>query len=704
MFPNSILKKRTKSIFIGKPWPLGSTITSRGVNFCVAAPRAKQVDLILFRSPNDIEAQEIINLNKGHCSGDYWHVEVEGLAIGCCYGYRVIETNNEITARNYAKKILIDPCARALGGWDLYHRDAGIGTDSNIKNCLKSIVCERDEFDFTSHPRPRHKWNKSIIYELHVGAFTSSIESNIECRKKGTFLGLIDKLDYLKKLGITAIELLPVYAFDSNDAPQGLVNYWGYSPLNWFTPHHKYVMGDEPLDARSQFRELVAACHDKGIEVILDVVYNHTTEGNEKGPTLSWRGFDSNLYYYQDKEGKYQDVTGCGNTINANNPLVRKIIIESLRCWAIELGVDGFRFDLGIALSRGENLSPLDHPPLFEEIESDPFLSDLKLISEPWDCGGLYKLGDFPAKRVGTWNGKYRDGIRRFWKGDKNTVWNLKDLLNGSQEIYNGSYSKILRSINFITSHDGFTLNDLVSFNSKHNLSNGEDNCDGDNHNNSWNHGIEGPSTDLNLIALRSRQKKNFLTTLLLTPGVPMILMGDEVSRSQGGNNNSWCQNSPLGWMIWDKEKIDSDILTYTKKLLIVRDQLSELFTPIEPHSEKYLEDLIDTQKLWIQWHGVKLYKPDWSNWSHTISYSLNLGKNGSVMWAGFNAYNKKIVFELPKPINSWELLLNTSKGNPQDLSGKMNQLSNQKEIEIESRSQIILVAKKYYQKLKLSQ
>ena len=299
-------------------------------------------------------------------------------------------------------------------------------------------------------------------------------------------------------------------------------------------------------------------CHKNGIEVILDVVYNHTTEGDKNGPTISWKGFGESTYYHKNKQDEFLDVTGCGNTIAANHPIVRHLILESIRCWSNELGVDGFRFDLGIALSRGKDLAPLDLPPIFEEIESDPLLTDLKLISEPWDCGGLYRLSDFPAKRISTWNGHFRDDLRRFWKGDKNSTWPLKDRLVGNPGIYKDSKDSVKKSINLITSHDGFTLADLVSFNKKHNLSNGESNRDGENHNNSWNHGFEGPSTNQEIKELRLRQQRNLFSSLLLSPGVPMILMGDEVGRSQGGNNNAWCQNSPIGWMIWNHEDCDN--------------------------------------------------------------------------------------------------------------------------------------------------
>ncbi len=696
MPPASQLKKQIQKTHLGNAWPLGSSITPRGVNFSVLAPYATAIELLLFEHANDEKAATIINLNNENRSGDYWHIEVEGLREGSSYAYRVKSQGQyNHQTRNYSSKVLIDPCSRAISGWDVYQRDSTMGESGNQKTCLKSIVSERDSFDFDSHPRPRHPWTKTVIYELHVGGFTSNNDSGLEDNKKGTFLGLKEKIPYLKDLGITTIELLPVYSFDPSDAPFGLTNYWGYSPLNWFTPHHQYIAGKDPLDARKQFRNLVASCHDAGIEVLIDVVYNHTTEGNKEGPIISWRGFGEELFYYQDKDGNYLDVSGCGNSIAGNRPLVRELILESMRCWATELGVDGFRFDLGIALSRGEELIPLEKPPLFEQIEADPKLSDLKLVSEPWDCGGLYRLSDFPANRIGTWNGQFRDNLRKFWKGDKNSTWLLKDNLRGSPELYKGDQNRLQRSINFITAHDGFTLNDLVSFNIKHNLSNGEDNRDGENHNNSWNHGIEGPTTDQALIALRNRQKKNLLATTIFSPGVPMLLMGDEVSRSQGGNNNTWCQNNPLSWMIWGPDKCDVSLHLFVKKLLKIRSQFPELFS----YQNLLKEDLLDEQKssnqLWIQWHGVKLGKPDWSSWSHTISYSVNKGSQGALMWMGLNAYTQAMHFELPKPITPWERIINTASSSDQIPNKKREEFS-QSTVELESYSLTLMITNEY--------
>ena len=450
------------------------------MNFSLAAPAADRIELLLYRSGSDGAPERVIELDgRRHRSGDYWHVEVEGLNEGCCYGYRVFGPLAPGSHGFRPSKVLLDPAARAITGWDVYDRVLATGPSPNAHACLKAVVSERKRFDFESHPRPRHSWQRSVIYELHVGAFTRANDSGVDRSDRGTYRGVIEKLPYLQELGVTAIELLPVFSFDPADAPPGRDNVWGYSPLNWFTPHHGYCSVDDPLQGRNEMRQLVAACHDAGIEVLLDVVYNHTTEGNRHGPTLSWRGVADDTYYHQNSEGDYLDVSGCGNSIAANDPISTQLILESMRCWALELGVDGFRFDLGIALSRGTQLKPLDHPPLFTAMEADPELSDLKLVSEPWDCGGLYRLNDFPAKRIGTWNGHFRDELRRFWKGDEHTTWALAQRFKGSPDLYDGKAAAMGRSVNLITAHDGFTLADLVSYNRKHNLANGEDNRDG---------------------------------------------------------------------------------------------------------------------------------------------------------------------------------------------------------------------------------
>ncbi len=682
-------------IHLGSAWPLGSSITKKGVNFSVASPLASSIELLIFQNENDKQPREVIAMDNSHKSGDYWHVEVEGLTKGCHYCYRVLENSKREQTKFFHQKALLDPCSREISGWNVFKRDSASGTGGNIHNCLKSVVSERQDFDFYSHPRPKHPWNKTIIYELHVGGFTKQIKSGISDNKKGTFLGLIEKIPYLKDLGVTTIELLPIFAFDYSDAPKGLNNYWGYSPINWFTPHHQYIARNKHLRARDQFRSFVAACHDNDLEVILDVVYNHTTEGNEQGPIISWKGFGQSTYYHQNKEGKFLDVTGCGNTIAANNPLTRQLIIESMKCWATELGVDGFRFDLGITLSRGENLTPLESPPIFEDIESDPQLSGLKLISEPWDCGGLYKIADFPAKNIRTWNGHFRDDMRRFWNAEKNSTWPLKDRLMGSPEIYKDNINSSTKSINFISSHDGFTLLDLVSFKQKHNLSNGENNRDGENTNNSWNYGVEGPCTNKEIVKSRSKHQRNLITSLLLSPGIPMISMGDEVGRSQGGNNNAWCQDNPIGWMIWDENHCDNELRDFVKKIITIRKKLPLFFSPVR---NPITSPISDQQDLWIEWHGVKVNSPDWSSWSNTIAYSVNDPKEGAILWVGLNAYKQAMKFQIPVSRNPWIKLIDTSytsqKGQP------LKALDDKCAVYVESKSIVVISSKQYLQHL----
>ena len=669
-------------IVIGNPLPLGSSITSDGVNFSLVATNAEYIEILLFESKDSDFPKSIFKLGVQHNSGPYWHAEIKGLKEGCIYAYKIKQKEDSLN-NNYSNKVLIDPCSRGLIGWNKYKRQKAINELDNSNCCLKSVVCDRNKFNFKDYPRPKHSWENTIIYELHVEAFTQSSNSNEINDKESSFKKFLKKIPYLKELGITTIELLPIFCFDPTDGPNGLENFWGYSPINWFTPHFQYFSDESPKKTREEFRNFVELCHQSNIEVILDVVYNHTSEGDSKGPAISWKGIDENLYYFIDKNKIFQDVSGCGNTIAANRSLVRKLIIESLKCWAIELGVDGFRFDLGIALSRGENLIPLDNPPIFEDIECDPDLIDVKLISEPWDCGGLYKLSDFPSKKTLTWNGHFRDDVRKFWKADKDTAWNMSDKIKGSPSFYKDIKS-FPKTINFITSHDGFTLKDLVSFNVKHNFANKEQNRDGDNNNNSWNHGIEGPTSNVLINQLRKKQQKNLLFSLLISQGVPMLLMGDEIGRSQGGNNNSWCQNNSLGWMNWNKDQQDPDLLDFLKFLIKIRKKFIKFFNPINSKSISDSNDFIH-----YHWHGPKLEKPDWSSWSHTVAFSINKGKNNPLFWIGLNAYSKNIEFSLPKLKKSnWIKVIDTTKTNifkPHGVDGQS--------IDIENRSSILIIS-----------
>ncbi|KGF85388.1 glycogen debranching protein [Prochlorococcus marinus] len=664
----------------GKPFPLGSSLTSQGVNFSLIATNAEYVEILLFEKEDSISPKSIFKLDQTHNKGPYWHAEIKNLDEGCIYAFRVKQKNNEIN-NNYEKKVLLDPCSRGITGWESYKRENALKKQENTNSCLKSVVCDRKLFNFKDYPRPKHAWEETIIYELHIKSFTESIDKNESCFKK-----FLKKIPYLKELGITTIELLPIFCFDPTDAPNGLENFWGYSPINWFTPHFEYLSNESAEKNREEFRRLVEECHKANIEVILDVVYNHTSEGDSQGPAISWKGIDENLYYFIGEDKNYQDVSGCGNTIAANRGLVRKLIIESLKCWASEFGVDGFRFDLGIALSRGENLSPLENPPLFEDIECEPELIDIKLISEPWDCGGLYKLSDFPSKNTFTWNGHFRDDLRRFWKGDKDTAWNMSDKIKGSPSIYKED-NIFPKSINFITSHDGFTLKDLVTFNRKHNFANREQNRDGDNHNNSWNHGTEGPTTNLLINDLRKRQQKNLILSLLISKGVPMILMGDELGRSQGGNNNSWCQNNLLGWMNWEPIQQDLELLEYFKYVIKIRKKLINIFNPsFSPNNQTNKNIPI------YHWHGTKLDSPDWSSWSHTVAFSINKGNTNPLVWIGLNAYSKNIDFALPKCKYNWLKVIDTSM--PEIFEPL---IINEKSVSINSRSSLLIISEQVF-------
>ncbi len=667
-------------IYKGKPFPLGSSLTSKGVNFSLVATNAEYVEILLFESEDSVSPKTILQLDHNNNTGPYWHAEISNLKEGCIYAFRVKQKNNGVN-NNYEKKVLLDPCSRGITGWGSYIRENALKSHENTNSCLKSVVCNRKLFNFKDFPRPKHSWEETIIYELHIKAFTESTDEKESCFRK-----FLKKIPYLKELGITTIELLPIFCFDPTDAPNGLENFWGYSPINWFTPHFEYLSNESAEDNREEFRKLVEECHKADIEVILDVVFNHTSEGDSQGPAISWKGIDENLYYFIGKDKNYQDVSGCGNTIAANRGLVRKLIIESLKCWASEFGVDGFRFDLGIALSRGENLSPLDNPPIFDDIECEPELIDIKLISEPWDCGGLYKLSDFTSKKTFKSNGQYRDDLRRFCKGDKNTDWTMSDKIKGSKSIYKED-NIFPKSINFITSHDGYTLKDLVTFNRKHNFANKEQNRDGDNHNNSWNHGIEGPTTNSSINDLRKRQQKNLLLSLLISRGVPMLLMGDEIGRSQGGNNNSWCQNNLLGWMNWEHSHQDLELLNYLKYVIKIRKKLINIFNPSILSTHKNHDD---NPKYY--WHGTKLDSPDWSSWSHTVAFSINKGNTNPLVWIGLNAYSKSIDFHLPKCKYNWLKVIDTS------MPEIFEPLTiNEKSVSIKSRSSLLIISEKVF-------
>ena len=675
---------------LGRPCPLGAEARDGGVNFAVVAPEATHVELLLFDQGSSPAPSQTIHLGPAHRSGDVWHVFVDGMDIGCRYGYKV---HGPVGAGFNPAKVLLDPCARAIDGWSVYERQASVGKQSNLSSCLKGVVTERKAFNFTTAPRPRHPWRNTIIYELHAGGMTRGPGAPVPAEERGTLLGLCHLLPRLKSLGITTIELLPLQCFDPLTAPPGQQNYWGYAPINWFSLHPAYVVGNDPLQARQQMRTFVEACHKEDLEVLVDVVYNHTGEEGANGPTISWRGFGEQLYYFCNDTGCYQDVSGCGNSIAANRPHVQQLILESLRCWAVELGVDGFRFDLAAALTRGEHLAPLKEPPLFRALEADPLLADLKWTGEPWDCGGLYRLADFPAQRFGVWNGCFRDDLRRFWKGEKDTCWTMRQRLSGNRDLFAAAHVTPGRSIHFVTAHDGFTLQDLVSYNVKHNLANGENNRDGENHNHSWNCGVEGPSSDSLIQALRHRQVRNLITSLLLAPGVPLLWMGDEVNRSQGGNNNSWCQDNPVGWMAWEHNPAEQAMEHYVGRLNRLRRELGSWLNPSMLIQEQSPSPSVQPYR---QWHGPKLNRPDYGPWSHALAWSVHTATGDVVLWCGLNGFHESLQFELPRSRSGWHRLINTALPPGDDLPSSPSPWDQEGGVLLESHSLVLMVASRH--------
>jgi glycogen operon protein len=531
---------------------------------------------------------------------------------------------------------------------------------------MKSVVAAPAAYDWEGDRPLRRPFARTIIYEMHVQGFTQHPSSGVPEARRGTYAGVIDKIPYLRDLGVTAVELLPVFQFDSHDAPGGQRNYWGYQPVSFFAPHQAYSSRPDALGALDEFRDMVKALHRAGIEVILDVVFNHTTEGGHTGPTLCFRGLANEFYYIlQQDKSQYADFTGCGNTLNANQPIVRRMIQDSLRYWVTQMHVDGFRFDLASILSRDETGQPLQNPPVLWDIESDPPLAGTKLIAEAWDAAGLYQVGSFVGDTWQEWNGRFRDDLRRFWRGDDCTVPTLATRLLGSPDLFAHEEREAEQSVNFVTCHDGFTLNDLVSYNAKHNEANGENNRDGCNNNLSWNCGVEGPTDDPEIEALRSRQMKNFLTTLMMSAGTPMLLMGDEMRRSQGGNNNAFCgegDDSCLDWRLLERH---AGLHRFLSCLTALR-----LRPEIVDESQRLsLNQLLQWAN--IEWHGVALNRPDWSDGSHSLAFTARTPHWHFAIHGMFNAYWEPLTFELPcgaeEPYR-WQRCIDTALPSPYDI------------------------------------
>jgi isoamylase len=652
----------------GRSAPLGSTVCDAGVNFSLFSREALGVELLLFDRPDDPRPSHVISMDPSlNRTYYYWHAFVPAIQPGQVYAYRV---HGPFDPRNGLRfdheKVLLDPYGRASVLPRHYSRDAAFKAGENTSAAMKSVVSDPTKYDWEGDTPLRLPSSRTIVYEMHVRGFTRHPSSGVAENIRGTYRGLIEKISYLQQLGITAVELLPVFQFDEQDCPAGLVNYWGYAPVSFFAPHSAYSSRRDPLGPLDEFRDMVKALHRAGIEVILDVVFNHTAEGDHAGPTLCFRGIDNPTYYVLDQDrSHYANYSGTGNTLNSNHPIVRRLIVDSLRYWVEQMHVDGFRFDLASILARDSDGHLMSNPPILWDIETDPVLAGTKLIAEAWDAAGLYQVGSFIGDSWREWNGRFRDDIRSFFRAEEGSLAKFADRLVGSQEIYRHKEREAEQSVNFVTCHDGFTLNDLVSYNHKHNEANGEENRDGADENRSWNCGIEGPTDDPAVEKLRNRQVKNFLSATLFSLGLPMLLMGDEVRRTQHGNNNSYCQDNDANWFDWSLLAKHADVLRFVRLLTARR-----LLRGTEAERQRLtLAQLIS--KGIGGWHGVKLNEPDWGKNSHSVALSAELPMQGMRVYFIFNSYWEPLDFEL-QPVDydehSWRRWVDTSLDSPQDI------------------------------------
>ncbi|NEX21692.1 glycogen debranching protein GlgX [Thiorhodococcus mannitoliphagus] len=664
---------RTYRVLPGRRYPPGATVEDDGVNFSVFSRHAVGAELLLYHSASCETPFQIIPLDsKHHHTFFSWHALVVDLPPGTHYTWRM-EGPNDPHGHGWrfdSEIELVDPWARAVNvsSWNRWRRQReGVRPHDSPRGIVLA-----EEYDWEGDQPLRLPTEQSIIYELHVGGFTRHPSSGV--RHPGTFDGLVEKIPYLKELGITHVELMPVMAFDEQDVPDqvwdsGLRNYWGYSSFGFFSPHPGFCVTPEQGTHRRELRDMVKALHRAGIGVILDVVFNHTSEGGARGPTMTFKGFGNETFYCLDAldKGIYLDFTGCGNTVNANHPLVTHFILDALEYWVREMHVDGFRFDLASAMARDAEGRPMANPPVLWEIELSDTLAASKIIAEAWDAAGLYQVGSFPGYRWMEWNGRYRDSIRRFVRGDPGMVSEVATRLAGSSDLYEANLRKPINSVNFVTCHDGFTLWDLVSYDRKHNLANREGNRDGTNDNLSWNCGVEGETSDANVLALRRRQAKNLMTLLLLSQGIPMLLAGDEVLRTQQGNNNAWCQDNALSWLDWSLMERERAMLGFVRGLIALRKrhpslQRRHFFSgQLAPGAE--MPD--------VSWHGTKLDDPDWDDpelrW---LAFTLApVQQDEAILHVLINMDERARVFELPELGSAhWSVAVDTGRASPMDV------------------------------------
>lgn len=693
------------SVRAGTPLPFGVHHHGNGANFAIFSRNATRITLELFDHPGDDNPSRTIEMDPLHNrSGDVWHVWIKDVHPGQLYAYRVEGPYQPQEGLRFnANKRLLDPYATAITYLKNWSFDPAKGYDpgspqqdlslSGIDDAVNVplSIFTQDHFTWDESRRLNHPWSETIIYEVHVRGFTIDPSSGVS--HPGTYRGMIEKIPYLKSLGVTALELMPVQEFNENEMErvnpitgEKLENYWGYNPVSFFAPKASYCSSGKLGHQKLEFKEMVRAFHQTGIEVILDVVFNHTAEGNELGPTLCFRGLDNRIFYMLEENKRYyKDDTGTGNTINANHPVVRDFILDSLRYWTVEMHVDGFRFDLASVLGRDEHGNLLSNAPILERIAEDPILRDVKLIAEAWDAGGAYQVGSFSEKRWAEWNGRFRDDVRRFWRGDPGMRGAFASRICGSSDIYQGSGKGPESSINFITCHDGFTLNDLVSFNQKHNQANGQDNRDGMDENYSFNYGTEGVTTDSELERIRVQQIKNFLLTLFISRGVPMLLGGDEFRRTQGGNNNAYCQDNSTSWCDWDFLNKHQDIFRFTHEMIAFRKS-----HPVLSRETFYTgED--------IQWFDSQGNAPDWFALQDKCLACRLKDPQDQELFLIFNPANEGQKFKLPtaRSGRNWRLMVDTSRPSPEDISsaGKGKLIETQDVFLADAHSSAILIA-----------
>jgi glycogen operon protein len=696
---------RELRVLPGRPIPLGVIETRRGLNFAVFSAHATAMALVLFAPRRDAPVLELPLDSDVHRTGHVWHIELGGLDGGTRYGWRAARSDEPQPIHRFEPDtVLIDPYATALTGGSRWAetppRDGEQGASRYPRR--RSLYVTR-EFDWDNTAPPHIPLSDKVIYELHVRGFTRDPSSGVA--HPGTYLGLIEKIPYLLELGVTTVELLPVYEFNELENPhvnpltgERLVNFWGYSPINFFAPKAAYAADGYDGAQVAEFRTMVREFHRAGLEVFLDVVFNHTGEGAlpPGAPALSWRGLDNATYYILDPlTGAYRDYSGCGNTLNCNHPVVRNLILDALRYWVAEMHIDGFRFDLASILNRGRDGEVLPNPPVLERIAYDPVIADATLIAEAWDAAGLYQVGRFPSwQRWAEWNGPFRDDVRRFVRGDGGWTAALASRLAGSSDLFAHSGRTPAHSINFVTAHDGFTLADLVAYDHKHNRANGENDRDGMDDNLSWNGGVEGPSDDPAIRRLRSQQMRNHLTLLLCAQGTPMLLAGDELGRTQHGNNNAYCQDNPTSWLDWTLGERNADLLRFTRQLIAFRRA-----HPVLRQGE-YLSGEVGGphQRPDVMWHGVRLNEIDFGPDARAFAMHL-AGERATPadddIYLAANAWREDLVFALPapQPGTRWHRVVDTAAPSPDDIAvcGREPVLADQSHLAVRARSVVVL-------------